>query len=95
MVIGGGPSGLGIVKLLSRTTETKSLTWVKHSAQNRSKEDNHLPNVVYKEALKTLTEGGVNYSDGTSQSLDVVICATGDLKIINSLLPFTIFYFFY
>lgn len=77
LVIGKGPSGVDIAHHLSKTAHRITLS--QHAMRNNSEEAKKLllPNVELRNVIKQFTSSGVEFTDGTLQSFDAVIYATG------------------
>lgn len=77
LVIGAGPSGVDIVDHLSKTAHRITLS--QHKIRNNSEEAHKLllKNVEIQNDVKQFTANGVEFADGSQQSFDAVIYATG------------------
>lgn len=81
LVVGAGPSGVDLVVHLSKTASR--VTFSQHRVPNETVEEREKresllpPNTTPKEDLKQYTSTGVEFIDGTHQTFDVVIYATG------------------
>lgn len=83
-MIGGGVSGRDLVNHLSKTVSRVTLS--QHKIPNKTTEilKSYSSRVTYRENVKRFTLNGAEFMDGSSQSFDVVIYATGEtLKRFN------------
>lgn len=82
LVIGGGPSGIDLVSLLSNTASR--ITFSQHKRPDESKQSFEgrqklLPkNVTLQENVKRFTSNGAEFIDGSKHTFEVVFFATGE-----------------
>lgn len=76
LVIGNGPSGVDLVKLLSKTVNR--ITWSQRSKFTQLPgDDENYQKITYKGAVKRFTETGADFVDNTHQTFSVIFYATG------------------
>lgn len=81
LVIGAGPSGVDLVAHLSKTA--CRVTFSQHKVANETKEAREKresilpPNTKLQDDVKRFTKTGAEFMDGTHQTFDAVIYATG------------------
>lgn len=91
LIIGSGPSGVDLVAHLSKTACRVTLS--QHKVANETKEAREKresilpPNTKLQDDVKRFTKTGAEFMDGTHQTFDAVIYATG------AYLYFILFYF--
>lgn len=81
LVVGGGPSGMDLVKQLASTANRATLSMRRSprmSKRSYERRKNGLPATIqFKEEIKRFTQSGAEFSDGSHQSYSVIIFATG------------------
>lgn len=92
LVIGGGSSGIDIVAHLGKTAN--KVTFSQHkipheTKEEREKREGQMPsNCKSQEDVKRLTSTGAEFIDGSHQSFDVIIYATGRRNSVSFLWKF-------
>lgn len=94
LVIGAGPSGVDIVAHLSKTAS--QVTFSQRKIPNETKEERDkrvslLPrNTTLQDDVKRFTAAGAEFIDGSHQTFDVVIYATGTDRLLLLVLDTTL-----
>lgn len=82
-MIGGGSSGIDIVSHLGKTASQVTFSTHKmphETKEEREKRESQMPsNTKLQDDVKRFTATGVEFIDGSHQTFDVIIYATGKL----------------
>lgn len=86
LVIGGGHSGTDIVEFLSKTASR--ITFSRHKRPNATQTERiyqqqlYSEKVILRDDVVSFTTTGATFIDGSHQTFDAVICATGTLSTV-------------